>query len=120
MDENDPAYQEWQQVMEAIQDNTSENPDEGNDMPNNANGMTIEERLFQNGYQFVENGVVTYPRHFTNGYVALSERVTLSGDASIIGNDTIEVKGKKYSEEDIQELAKKNGHGDVKLSDIIV
>lgn len=120
MDENDPAYQEWQQVMEAIQDNTSENPDEGNDMPNNANGMTIEERLFQNGYQFVENGVVTYPRHFTNGYVALSERVTLSGDASIIGNDTIEVRGKKYSEEDIQELAKKNGHGDVKLSDVIV
>lgn len=83
-------------------------------------GMSIEERLFNSGYAFVNDGVQDYPRYFTNGYVEQSDRVALSGNQSIVDGMSIQVKGVLYKEADIKQLAQKNGHGDVSLEDIIV
>ena len=82
--------------------------------------MSIEERLFNSGYAFVNDGVQDYPRYFTNGYVEQSDRVALSGNQSIVDGRSIQVKGVLYKESDIKQLASKNGHGDVSLEDIIV
>ena len=86
----------------------------------NDSSIGLEERLFNNGYKLVNEGVQEFPRHFTNGYVEASNRVSLSANTSIINGNQIEIKGKIYKEEDLKEIAKKNRHGNIKMSEIIV